>query len=99
MKNKIIYVWLVCFVLMNVLLGGYVIKQKLVCTHTHIEDIDRAKEVVPNEVAARRIAEVYIDSLEGVFGWDENVIYDVTITFDDRKYEWMVWYCEGGQWL
>lgn len=89
MKVKVLYVCLCISILICASLGHYIVKHKPVCERVHLDDIDRTKDVVPDEETALRIAEAIVDSHE-YWEWEEDVDYEVEILFNEMNYEWSV---------
>ena len=88
MKSKILYICLGISLLINIILSVCVVNLR----NTNGNKIDRTRSMVPDEKTAERIAEAYLDTLEGILGWEENVEYEAEITFDEENYEWIVHY-------
>ena len=102
MKMKILYSCLGIFFLIILSLGNHIVKQEPVCEREHLDEIDRTKDIVPNEETARKIAESIIEA-DKQWIWEENIIYEIDITFNELNYEWFVDYHpeieEGAYWL
>lgn len=91
MKTKILYFCLGISVLLNIFFAKYIEKREPECGHVHLDTVDRTKEVVSDEIAAKRIAELFLNRGDG-FGLieREDIIYDVEICFNEPSYEWIV---------
>lgn len=102
MKRKILSICLGVSLTLNIGLAGFLIRRGPSCEYTHFHEIDRTKDVIPDEETARRMAEVYLDDFFG-FHKDMELPYDAEITFDEAKYEWTVIFSlegsEDGRWL
>ncbi len=92
MKKNIFLFLTLCSILLNIVLGTYLNMREPKCEHIHLE-IDRTKNVIPNEKAAEKIAEIFISSLqEDEFRWIQGREHGVEISYDDQRYEWIVDY-------
>lgn len=103
MKSKIPAICLGTSLVLNIGLAGFLIQRGPSCEYTHLNEIDRTKDVIPNEETARKMAEVYLDDFF-YFHKDMELPYDAEITFDEAKYEWTVLFYlkepeDGGMWL
>ena len=102
MKMKVLYICLGISLFINLALGNYIVKWEPVCEKVHLDDIDRTKDIVPNEKTAIKIADAVIES-DDYWSWEEDITYDVHATFDEYRYEWFVNYHpvieEGAYWL
>ena len=54
------------------------------------DEIDKTKDSVPNEAAAKQIAEAFIDEQQS--GWKENDYYETDAFFIEPIYKWIVCY-------
>lgn len=90
MKKSIFLILTACSVLLNIALGTYIRKPN--CEHVHLDEIDRSKDVIPNENTAEKIAEIFMKSQEGALAWGEGIEYGVDVSYDDQNYEWIVYY-------
>lgn len=88
MKKSIFLILTACSVLLNIALGTYIRKPN--CEHVHLDEIDRSKDVVPNENTAEKLAEVFIGSQEGK--WIKGREHGIEISYDDQRYEWIISY-------
>lgn len=55
---------------------------------------DKSRDYVPNEEAAKKIAEAFFD--ENDPGWNDNVEYEAKVIFIEPIYKWVVYYFEKG---
>lgn len=55
---------------------------------------DRTKDYVPNEEAAKEIAEAFFD--ENDPGWKDDIEYEVEVIFIEEIYKWIIYYFEKG---
>lgn len=92
MKSRILYIFFCISLVVNLLLCVCVIKQKIDCESNHPNGIDKTRSMIPDEETAERIAKVFLDTIEGDWGWEEGVEYEVYVSFDADKYEWVVHY-------
>lgn len=92
MKKNIVLFLTICSVLLNIALGIHLSIRKPECEHIHLEEIDRTKDVVPNENAAEKIAEIFMKSQDGKLAWGKKIDYGVEVAYDDQNYEWIVYY-------
>lgn len=56
MRIKILYLCFMLSFFINAILSIYLLKRKPVCGHIHMEDIDRTRDVIPDEEAAIKLA-------------------------------------------
>ena len=94
MKTKLLYICLGISILINILIGIHIVRREPACTYTHLDEVDRTKDVIPDAEAAKKIAEVYLDN-GGRFGLSKNIIYECYIIFNDPTYEWIVDFSPG----
>lgn len=98
MKKEILLILTLCSVLMNIALGMELCTRKPNCEHVHLDEIDRTKDVVPNEKVAEQIAEIFIRSQEDHLTWGRGIEYGVEVTYDESRYEWMIHYDANANW-
>ena len=106
MKVKMICVCFAISILVNIMLCINIMERKPVCGNEHMDNVDRTKDVVPDERAARQIAEILL-SIGKADGKKDNIIYDCKVIFHEQSYEWIVFffaksldgkdYMDGGQ--
>ena len=92
MKMVIMYVCLGVLTAMVISLSLFIRFRVPVCDRPHMEDIRQLwgrADAVPDEVTARRISDAVIDAQSG-FG--ERQEYDVTISFDEGRNSWSIYY-------
>lgn len=92
MKKYVILFLILCSVLLNMILGTYLSIREPKCEHIHLDEIDRTKNVIPNEKVAKKIAEIFMKSQEGKLAWGRKIEYGVEVTYDDQNYEWIVFF-------
>lgn len=92
MKKNIFLFLTLCSVLLNIALGIYLDMREPKCEHIHLDEIERTKNVIPNEKVAEKIAEIFMNSQEGKLAWGHGIEYGVDVTYDDQNYEWVVYY-------
>lgn len=86
---KRLYIIFDISLLINIMLGTYLIKIKPVCERSHIDVIEWSWEDVPNEIMAREIADaIELDRI----GDEDKEVCDVTVGFDSQSNEWEVVY-------
>lgn len=82
------------FAFFNILTVGYIVRNKLlleIYEQAYWYDIDKTRDIVPNEETARRIAEAVIDADE-LWSWNADEDYEMEISFDEQNYLWKVTY-------
>lgn len=89
MKNKILYACLSISILINAQLVMYIINMEPPCEHIHYDDIDRTKDIVPDEDTVRRIAETVLRMEKSAWGLKEDHYY-TDITYNEAGHEWIV---------
>lgn len=92
MKRKILYICLGIMMLIDGALGMYILEREPVCDRTHWSDVDRTKDIVPDEETGRRIAEASFKREKSAWGYHEELDYQVEVTYDELSYEWIVTY-------
>lgn len=90
MKTKILYCSLCISIIVIVILCQCIETREPVCMRVHVEDIDRTKDIVPNEEIAKKIVELYFTKKEG--GEDSPYNYNIQVKYDEEKYEWIIGY-------
>lgn len=93
-KKGIIYACLGISLILNILSVGYIVRNGLLLelyVQARWYNIDRTKNVVPDEETAKRIAEAIIDADE-LGTWDLDKDYEMEISFDEETYRWRVAY-------
>lgn len=90
MKRKILYICLSASIFINALLVIHIINMKPSCEHIHYSDIDRTKDIVPDEETARRIAETVLRMRKYAFRLKEEHTYYTEITYNEAGHEWIV---------
>lgn len=91
MKTKILFGGWLLSILIIIILGTYIVKSEPKCERKHLDEIDRSKELVPDEETALKIADAIISGDKDV-EWDEDFTYEVSVSFDEETYEWLVMY-------
>lgn len=91
MKFKFLFCGWLLSILAIIALCVYIVKTEPVCERAHLDEIDRSKELIPDEETALKIADAVI-SVDKDVVWDENYTYEVSISFDEETYEWLVTY-------
>lgn len=89
-KLKIIYVGLGISIIMIVFLSVKIYTRKPVCERTHVDDIDRTKDLVPDAEMAKKIVDLYHDAMKRQE--TDKYDYNVKVYFEEEKYVWIVWY-------
>lgn len=92
MKRKIIYICLSASILINALLVIHVINMDPLCEHIHYDDIDRTKDIVPDEETARRMAEAVLRMEKSAWGLKEDCNYYTDINYNEAGHEWIVYF-------
>lgn len=92
MKRIILQVILGISLIVNLLLGINSIKNKSIYEHTRLDEINRNENIIPNEETAERIANAVIDAQDSNKGWGKIEEYDIEVSFDKKRYEWIVSY-------
>lgn len=92
MRTKYLAVGLAVSVLLNVFLVKDIEKRPSeYCERIHTDDIDMSKNVIPNEMAAIKIAEIKLSKERmGGFGLVEELEYNVDVSYDEALDEWRV---------
>lgn len=60
-----------------IILCAYIVKREPVCERAHLDEIDRSKELIPDEETALKIADAII-SVDKEAEWDEDFTYEVS---------------------
>ena len=92
MKRKILYICLVVFMYIDSVLINYILEREPVCDRVHWSDVDRTKDMVPDEETAIRIAEADFKMEKSGWGYQEGTDYQIEVTYDEPSYEWIVTY-------
>ena len=92
MKRKILYICLAILMLIDGALVNYILEREPVCDRTHLSDVDRTKDIVPDEETAIRIAEANLKTK--ISGWNSHgdIDYQIEVIYDEPSYEWIVIY-------
>lgn len=89
MKNLNIYLSISLLLIFLLMLNIYTRKPE--CNRVHSEYINRNKDVILNEEMAVKIVELYLYREDaGILELHRDFEYDVQVSFDDQKYEWIV---------
>lgn len=89
MKNLNIYLSISLLIIFLLILNIYTRKPE--CNRVHSEYINRNKDVIFNEEMAVKIVELYLYREDaGILELLRDFEYDVQVSFDDQKYEWIV---------
>lgn len=90
MKNKqaFIYLILVLSIVINILLCVHIAEPDSKYEPVYEDEIERDKNLIPDEQTAKRVADIIVVTQENI-DVDE---YEITVTFDEKKYEWVVYY-------
>lgn len=91
MKTKILFGGWMLSIFIIIILGTYIVKSEPKCDRKHLDEIDRSKELIPDEETALKIADAII-SVDKDVEWDEDFTYEVSVSFDEETYEWLVMY-------
>lgn len=96
MKRKILYICLVVFMYIDSVLINYILEREPVCDQVHWSDVDRTKDIVPDEETAIRIAEANFKMEKSGWGYHyhDEIVYQIEVTYDEPSYEWIVTYQE-----
>lgn len=106
MKFKIQYIFFILSIVLNLVMIIYLVTWKPECDRPHLDEINRMKDIVPDEAAAEKIARysVRAGGSAGDFAMsddEEFVVYDADVTFIEQTNEWIVDFTahspEGGQ--
>lgn len=89
-KLKIIYVGLGISIIMIAFLSVKIDTRKPVCERIHVDDIDRTKDLVPDEEMAKKIVDLYHDAMNSPE--TDKYDYNVSVYFEEERYVWIVWY-------
>lgn len=89
-KLKIIYVGLGISIIIIAFLSVKIDTRKPVCERTHVDDIDRTKDLVPDEEMAKKIVDLYHDAMNSPE--TDKYDYNVSVYFEEERYVWIVWY-------
>ncbi len=95
--NKVLFGCLIVSVCLNIFLGVYIIGSKKIVLSEwiyvwkYMNGIDRNRDMIPDEETALKIAEAIIEADE-YWTWEENVNYEVEVTFHEEPYEWFINY-------
>ena len=84
MKSKIPAIFLGISLVLNIGPAGFLIRRGPFCEYSHLYEIDRTKDVIPDEETVRKMAEVYLDDFF-YFHKDIELPYDAEITFDEES--------------
>ena len=96
MKTKILYICFTLSVVLTFIMVAYLVTWEPKCDHVHRGEIeiDRTKDIVPDEAAAEKIARYSIreGGYAGGFSMsdDEFAVYDADVTFIEQTNEWIV---------
>lgn len=89
MKNLNSYLGISFFIIFLLIFNIYT--RKPVCNRVHGEYIHKNKDVILNEEMAVKIVELYLYREDaGILELHRDFDYDVKVSFDDQKYEWIV---------
>lgn len=91
MKYKILFCGWLLSIFIIIILCVYIVKREPVCEQVHLDVIDRSKELIPDEETALKIADAII-SVDKDVEWNEDFTYEVSVSFDEEAYEWLVTY-------
>jgi hypothetical protein len=85
MRIKILYVCFTLSFFINMALCIHLLKREPVCGHIHLDEIDRTRDVVPNEETAVRLAK------EKRRNWiADSLSYTYRVLYNEPSYEWIV---------
>lgn len=91
MKTRFLAVAFTFFALLNIFLVMDIHKRQPECERIHTDDADGASNVIPNEAAAVKIAEIRASrEVMGEFGLVEGIEYDTNVTYNEERDEWCV---------
>ena len=91
MKFKFLFCGWVLSIFIIIVLCAYIVNREPVCERVHLDEIDRSKELIPDEETAIKIADTIISADKEV-EWNEKFTYEVRVSFDEETYEWLVMY-------
>ncbi|MCH5263294.1 MAG: hypothetical protein J1F42_10300 [Lachnospiraceae bacterium] len=96
MKTKILYIGFTLSVVLTLVMVVYLVTWEPECDHVHRGEIeiDRTKDIVPDEVAAEKIARYSLreGGYAGGFSLshEDEFVYDASVTFNEQTYEWII---------
>lgn len=92
-SSKFLYFILVFSIVTNILLCVHIAESSSKYKPVYKDEIKRDESIIPDKEAAQRVAQTVVETLdEYVKGIDEGIEYEITVTFDEEKYEWVVHY-------
>ncbi len=87
------YFFLIVLIIINILLCIHITKSNSMYKPVYEDEIEKDKNIIPDKETAARVAQIVVETLdEYVKGIDEGIEYEITVTFDEEKYEWVVHY-------
>lgn len=86
MKIKILFICFTLSFLINIALSIHLLRREPVCGHVHWDEIDRKRDVIPDEKTAVRMArEKLMDD------WlMDDYPYEYHVFYNEPSYEWIV---------
>lgn len=90
-KLKILFLGWLFSIFIIIILCVYIVKREPVCERVHLDEIDRSKELIPDEETALKIADAVI-AVDKEVEWDKECTYEASVSFDEETYEWLVTY-------
>ena len=85
MKTGFLYVCFALSFLINMVLSIHLLKREPVCGHVHLDEIDRTKDVIPDEETALRLAKEKL-----IHPMADSFVYEYHVFFNEPSYEWIV---------
>lgn len=89
MKNKILSLCLG----LSLLLIVNIISCKPECERLHLDDVEKGRNVIPDEETAEEIAYILLEANSGFEGESSEFYYEAEVSFNEETNEWEVIFC------